>query len=111
MADTPTQDGRVGKLATPLGEDKLCLTRFEGTEAIGELFEDRIEAISTDPNSSVIRPSGRAHPARKAERLFSTAAVRVGRRHQRGTMCSNWSVGLRLGARTEGSQLGSFCQN
>lgn len=50
MADTPTQDGRIGKLATPLGKDKLCLTRFEGTEAIGELFEYRIEAVSTDPN-------------------------------------------------------------
>jgi type VI secretion system secreted protein VgrG len=51
MADiNPTQDGRVGKLATPLGKDKLCLTRFEGVEAMGELFEFRIEAVSTDPN-------------------------------------------------------------
>ncbi len=50
MADSPTQDGRIGKLATPLGKDKLCLTRFEGTEAIGELFEYRIEAVSPDPN-------------------------------------------------------------
>jgi type VI secretion system secreted protein VgrG len=50
MADTPTQDGQVAKLATPLGKDKLCLTRFEGSEAIGELFEYRIEAVSTDPN-------------------------------------------------------------
>jgi hypothetical protein len=41
MADTPIQDGRVGKLTTPLGKDKLCLTRFEGTEAIG-----RVEASS-----------------------------------------------------------------
>jgi type VI secretion system secreted protein VgrG len=50
MADTPSQDGRIGKLATPLGKDKLCLTRFEGTEAIGELFEYRIEAVSPDSN-------------------------------------------------------------
>ena len=50
MADAPTQDGRIGKLATPLGKDKLCLTRFEGTEAIGELFEYHIEALSTDAN-------------------------------------------------------------
>jgi type VI secretion system secreted protein VgrG len=50
MAESPTQDGRVGKLATPLGKDKLCLTRFEGTEAIGELFEYRIEAVSPEPN-------------------------------------------------------------
>jgi len=50
MADAPTQDGRIGKLATPLGKDKLCLTRFEGTEAIGELFEYHVEALSTDAN-------------------------------------------------------------
>ena len=50
MTDIPTQDGRIAKLATPLGKDKLCLTRFEGTEAIGELFEYRIEAVSTDAN-------------------------------------------------------------
>src|SRR5580704_14711070 len=50
MADAPTQNGRIGKLATPLGKDKLCLTRFEGTEAIGELFEYHIEALSTDAN-------------------------------------------------------------
>jgi type VI secretion system secreted protein VgrG len=50
MAGSPTQDGRIGKLATPLGKDKLCLTRFEGTEAIGDLFEYRVEAVSTDPN-------------------------------------------------------------
>ncbi len=48
MAESPTQDGRAGKLATPLGKDKLCLTRFEGAEAIGELFEYRIEAVSPD---------------------------------------------------------------
>ena len=50
MTDVPTQNGRIGKLATPLGKDKLCLTRFEGTEAIGELFEFRIEAVSADAN-------------------------------------------------------------
>ena len=52
MAEAPTQDGRIGKLATPLGKDKLCLTRFDGSEAISELFEYRIEAVSTDANIS-----------------------------------------------------------
>ena len=46
----PTQNGRIGKLATPLGKDKLCLARFEGDEAIGELFEYRVEAVSAEPN-------------------------------------------------------------
>jgi type VI secretion system secreted protein VgrG len=45
-----TQDNRVGKLATPLGKDKLLLTRFEGVEGMGELFEFRVEALSTDAN-------------------------------------------------------------
>jgi type VI secretion system secreted protein VgrG len=50
MADSSTQDGRVGKLATPLGKDKLLLVSFEGVEGMGELFEYRIEALSTDSN-------------------------------------------------------------
>jgi hypothetical protein len=35
MVDAPTQNERIGKLATPLGKDKLCLIRFEGSEATG----------------------------------------------------------------------------
>jgi type VI secretion system secreted protein VgrG len=50
MADTPSQDGLVGRLATPLAKDKLCLVRFEGTEAMGELFEFRVEAVSMEPD-------------------------------------------------------------
>jgi uncharacterized protein involved in type VI secretion and phage assembly len=53
MADNPTQDGRIGKLATPLGKDKLCLTRFEGSEAISELFQSA-RSRQRDLNSSVI---------------------------------------------------------
>ena len=59
MADKPTQDGRTGRLATPLGKDKLCLTRFEGTEAMGELFEFRIEAVSSDANIDFDQALGR----------------------------------------------------
>ena len=59
MADTPSQDGRTGKLATPLAKDKLCLVRFEGTEAMGELFEFRIEAVSTEPNIDFNKALGR----------------------------------------------------
>ncbi len=50
MADPPTQDQRVGKLATHLGKDKLVLTGFECVEAMGELFEMRVEALSPDLN-------------------------------------------------------------
>ena len=42
------QDTRIGELKTPLGKDKLVLSRFDGTEGLGELFEYRIEALSLD---------------------------------------------------------------
>ncbi len=42
----PTQDGRMAKLATPLGKDVLLLVSFECSEAMGELFEIRIDALS-----------------------------------------------------------------
>jgi len=48
MSPQLTQDTRIGKFKTPLGEDKLVLTRFDGSEGLGELFEYRIEAISED---------------------------------------------------------------
>ncbi len=41
-----TQDGCPGKLATPLGKDVLLLASFEASEAMGELFEIRIDALS-----------------------------------------------------------------
>ena len=47
MNDSPTQDGRVGVLATPLGKDVLLLGGFDGREGLGELFEYRVEALST----------------------------------------------------------------
>jgi len=50
MPGDVTQDDHTGKLATPLGRDKLLLTRFEGAEGIGELFEFRIEALSPNPD-------------------------------------------------------------
>ncbi len=50
MADEPTQDGRACTLATPLGKDKLCLTRITVNEAVGTLFQVDIEALSTDGN-------------------------------------------------------------
>lgn len=43
---TPYQQGtRIGELTTPLGPDKLVLMRFNGTEAVSELFEFRVEAL------------------------------------------------------------------
>lgn len=45
-----SQDERVGVLTTALGDVKLALSRFDGGEALSELFEFRIEAVSESPN-------------------------------------------------------------
>ena len=50
MGDNLSQDERVGKLKTPLGDDKLALSRFDGGESLSELFEFRVEAMSIEAN-------------------------------------------------------------
>jgi type VI secretion system secreted protein VgrG len=45
-----SQDNSPGKLTTALGDTKLVLSRFNGSESLSELFEFRIEAISTEQN-------------------------------------------------------------
>ena len=46
-----TQDKRIASLTIPaLGEDIFVLTHFEGAEALGELFEFRVEALSERQN-------------------------------------------------------------
>ena len=42
------QEGRIGKLTTPAGT--FVLNRFEGTEALGQLFEFRVGAVSDTPD-------------------------------------------------------------
>lgn len=41
------QSGRLGRLSTALGPDVLVLLRFDGTDYLNELFEYRVEALST----------------------------------------------------------------
>ena len=48
MASSYTQDKRIGKLETPLGKDKLALLAFDGREAMSDVFEYRVEAVSQD---------------------------------------------------------------
>lgn len=45
-----SQDDRIGKLTTPLGENVLVLSRFDGGEHLSEPFEFRIEAVSEQQN-------------------------------------------------------------
>src|ERR1700681_413266 len=44
------QSERIGEFSTPLGKDVLVLTRFSGSEGLGELFEYHIEAVSEQEN-------------------------------------------------------------
>jgi type VI secretion system secreted protein VgrG len=45
---TISQDRRQGKLTTPLGANTLALANFSAVECLSELFEIRIEAVSTE---------------------------------------------------------------
>jgi type VI secretion system secreted protein VgrG len=44
-----SQANRIATLTTPLGEDTLVVTRFEGVESLGDLFEFVIDALSEKP--------------------------------------------------------------
>ena len=48
MSSELRQDDRVGFLKTPLGGDKLVFSRLEGHEGLSELFEFRVECLSTE---------------------------------------------------------------
>jgi len=50
MAGAISQTGRIGKLTTSAGEDVFGLERIEAEEALSELFEFRIGAISEQAN-------------------------------------------------------------
>jgi type VI secretion system secreted protein VgrG len=50
MASNLSQQDRIGELTTPLGENVLVLSRFEGGESLSEPFEFLIEAISEQQN-------------------------------------------------------------
>ena len=50
MTDDLSQANRIGQLTTPLGDDVLALTRFDGGESLSELFEFRVEAVSKQEN-------------------------------------------------------------
>jgi type VI secretion system secreted protein VgrG len=50
MANALSQDQQQGKLTTPLGPNALALASFSAAEGLSELFEFRIEAVSTQAN-------------------------------------------------------------
>jgi type VI secretion system secreted protein VgrG len=60
MNSSLAQTRRIATLKTPLGEDHLVLVRFEGSEALGELFEFRVDALSEDGDIDFDRAIGRS---------------------------------------------------
>lgn len=50
MALQPKQAKRRAAFESGLGEDKLAITRFDGTEEMSELFQFKVEAVSSDKN-------------------------------------------------------------
>ncbi len=51
MGDPISQDGRAGRISTPLsGDEAVALARFDGNEALSELFEYRCEVVSLADN-------------------------------------------------------------
>lgn len=58
MPDQNRQDKRTARLETPLGQDRLVLSRFEGSEGMSEIFEFTIEALSRKPDVDADRLLG-----------------------------------------------------
>ena len=50
MGGNLSQSNRTASLTTPAGEDTLALTRFDGVEALSEIFQFRVEAVSDQQN-------------------------------------------------------------
>ncbi|MCQ0989518.1 type VI secretion system Vgr family protein [Jiella marina] len=50
MSGSLLQQTRIGELTTPLGKDVLVLHRLNGSEAISENFDLRVDALSKSPN-------------------------------------------------------------
>ena len=51
MGDPISQDGRTGRITTPLtGDEAVALARFDGNEGLSDLFEFRCEVVSLADN-------------------------------------------------------------
>jgi type VI secretion system secreted protein VgrG len=57
---TLTQANVLAELTTPLGKDVLVLTKFDGVEGLGELFEFRIDALSENGKIDFDKAIGRS---------------------------------------------------
>jgi type VI secretion system secreted protein VgrG len=74
---TYTQAHRPIAIRTPLGEDVLLLTGFQGREAISQLFNFQVDLLA-EPKSEIHfdRIIGQLHSARNAHKRFSCSRAR-----------------------------------
>ena len=74
-----TQDNRLARLDTALGKDKLVMIRLDGHEGLGELFEFRIKAFSSEEDIDFDKAIGRhcsvTYKTHGAERVFDGILV------------------------------------
>ncbi len=80
MPDKLTQQNRIAKLNTPLGQDVLVLTRFHVTEGLSELFDISVDALSETGNLDFDAVIGNActithETFDKVQRVFNGVAV------------------------------------
>jgi type VI secretion system secreted protein VgrG len=80
MASKPLQDENIATLETALGKDVLVITRFDAREALSELFEFRVEALSERDNIDFDAAIGRnatisVKGADGKERIFNGVLV------------------------------------
>ncbi|PXA98379.1 type VI secretion system tip protein VgrG [Nostoc sp. 3335mG] len=54
MASNLEQSTRIGELKTPLGPDRIALSRFDGVEGLSELFEFRVEGVATEDDLPLV---------------------------------------------------------
>jgi type VI secretion system secreted protein VgrG len=88
MAVKPTQGTRIAALTTPLGKDVLVLNRLDAAEGLSELFEFRIEALSTEANINFDRAIGE-------DCCVSMVTYDGGKRHFSGKLVETQWLGKR----------------
>ncbi|WP_460450340.1 type VI secretion system Vgr family protein [Alsobacter sp. SYSU BS001988] len=87
MTDELAQDERVASLQTPLGRNKLAIARFEAHEALSELFEFSIDALSRDPDIDFDKALGRSC-------CVTIAAYAGPKRHFDGVLVEAQALGM-----------------
>jgi len=92
MGDPISQDGRTGRIDTPLsGDEAVALARFDGNEGLSDLFEFRCEVVSLADNIDFNKALGQSvtvtiNSADKKPRHFNGLLIEARWAGQRGDL-------------------------